>query len=77
MSAHGFKRAPEIDMRRRLSVHLIDLLEEAIDVTVRMAILSDSNLIARKIADCERVLASMPASQICRLCSVSLDAQNT
>ncbi|MGH1483491.1 MAG: LysR family transcriptional regulator [Geminicoccales bacterium] len=53
-------RYPKIDMRLRLSEHLIDLLEEAVDVAVRMAILSDSNLIARKIADCERVLAASP-----------------
>jgi DNA-binding transcriptional LysR family regulator len=54
-------RHPKIDMRLRLSERLIDLLEEAVDVAVRMAILSDSNLIARKIADCGRVLAASPA----------------
>ncbi len=53
-------RYPKIDMRLRLSEHLIDLLEEAVDVAVRMAILTDSSLIARKIADCERVLAAAP-----------------
>ena len=53
-------RYPKIDMRLRLSEHLIDLLEEAVDVAVRMAILTDSSLIARKIAECERVLAAAP-----------------
>ncbi len=52
---------PRIDMRLRLSEHLLDLLEEAVDVAVRMAILTDSNLIARKIADCPRVLAAAPS----------------
>ncbi len=54
-------RYPEIDMRLRLSERLIDLLEEAVDVAVRMAILTDSSLIARKIADCQRVLAASPS----------------
>lgn len=54
-------RYPKIDMRLRLSERLLDLLEEAVDVAVRMAVLSDSSLIARKIADCPRVLAAAPA----------------
>ena len=54
-------RYPEIDMRLRLSERLIDLLEEAVDVAVRMAVLTDSSLIARKIADCQRVLAASPS----------------
>lgn len=53
-------RYPKIDMRLRLSEHLLDLLEEAVDVAVRMAVLTDSSLIARKIADCQRVLAVAP-----------------
>ncbi len=53
-------RHPKIDMRLRLSERLIDLLEEAVDVAVRMAVLTDSSLIARKVADCERVLAAAP-----------------
>ena len=48
-------------MRLRLSEHVLDLLEEAADVAVRMAILTDSSLIARKIADCPRVLAAAPS----------------
>lgn len=54
-------RYPKINMRLRLSEHLLDLLEEAVDVAVRMAVLADSNLIARKIADCQRVLAAAPS----------------
>ena len=54
-------RYPKIDMRLRLSDRLLDLLEEAVDVAVRMAVLTDSSLIARKIADCPRVLAASPS----------------
>lgn len=52
---------PRIEMRLRLSEHVLDLLEEAVDVAVRMAVLTDSSLIARKIADCPRVLVAAPA----------------
>ena len=47
-------------MRLRLSDHLIDLLREAVDVAIRLAILTDSSLIARKIADCPRLLCAAP-----------------
>ena len=52
---------PRVDVRLRLSEHLLDLLDEAVDVAVRMAVLADSSLIARKIADCPRVLCAAPA----------------
>jgi DNA-binding transcriptional LysR family regulator len=54
-------RHPEVDVRLRLSDHLIDLLEEAVDCAIRMAVLADSSLIVRKIADCPRVLCAAPA----------------
>src|SRR5262249_53281955 len=41
--------------------HLIDLLSEAVDVAIRMAVLKDSSLVARKIADCPRVLCAAPS----------------
>ncbi len=52
---------PEVDIRLRLSDHLIDLLQEAVDCAIRMAVLADSSLIVRKIADCPRVLCAAPA----------------
>ncbi|NIA68684.1 LysR family transcriptional regulator [Pelagibius litoralis] len=52
---------PQVTLQLRLSEHIIDLLTESVDVAVRMAILSDSSLIARKITDCERVLCAAPA----------------
>lgn len=50
-----------LSVRLRLSDHLLDLHREAIDLSVRLAMLPDSNLIARKIADCPRVLCATPA----------------
>ena len=52
---------PQVTVQLRLSDHLIDLLSEAVDLAIRMAVLADSGLIARKIADCERVLCAAPA----------------
>ena len=54
-------RYPRVDVRLRLSDHLLDLLREAVDVAVRMAVLADSSFIVRKIADCPRVLCAAPA----------------
>jgi len=50
----------EIDVFLRLSDYLVDLFTEAVDVAVRMAVLTDSSLIVRKIADVERVLCASP-----------------
>jgi DNA-binding transcriptional LysR family regulator len=52
---------PRVDLRLRLSDHLLDLLHEAVDAAVRMAVLADSSFIVRKIADCPRVLCASPA----------------
>ena len=52
---------PEIDVRLRLSDYLVDLFTEAVDVAVRMAVLTDSSLIVRKIVDVDRVLCASPA----------------
>jgi DNA-binding transcriptional LysR family regulator len=52
---------PQVAVRLRLSDHLIDLLQEGVDAAIRMAVLSDSSLIARKIADCPRLLCAAPA----------------
>jgi len=52
---------PKVTLQLRCSEHLIDLLTESVDLAVRMAILSDSSLISRKITDCERLLCAAPA----------------
>ena len=55
------ERHPQIEVRLRASDHILDLFQEAADVAIRMAELDDSSLIARKIADCPRVLCAAPA----------------
>ena len=52
---------PEIDVRLRLSDYLLDLVNEAVDIAVRMAVLPDSSLIVRKVADIERLICAAPA----------------
>lgn len=52
---------PKVTLQLRCSEHLIDLLTESVDVAIRLAILSDSSLISRKILDCERLLCAAPA----------------
>lgn len=54
------ERYPNIELRLRLSDHLLDLLGEAVDVAVRMAVLRDSSFVVRKILDCPRVLCASP-----------------
>ena len=51
---------PQLSVRLRLSDHLLDLVREAVDVAIRLAIPADSSLIARKIADCPRILCAAP-----------------
>lgn len=52
---------PKVEVRLRLSDHAVDLLSESVDIGIRMAALPDSSFIARKIADCPRVLCAAPA----------------
>ena len=52
---------PEINVILRSSDYLIDLLTEAVDVAVRMAVFPDSSLVVRKIAQIDRVLCASPA----------------
>jgi len=54
-------RHPKVTLQLRCSEHLIDLLTESVDLAIRLAILSDSSLISRKIVDCERLLCAAPA----------------
>lgn len=49
-----------LSVRMRLSDHLLDLVRDAVDLSVRLAVLEDSSLIARKIADCPRILCAAP-----------------
>lgn len=52
---------PLVDVRLRLSDHMLDLLREAADVAIRMAVLKDSSFVVRKVADLRRVLCASPS----------------
>jgi DNA-binding transcriptional LysR family regulator len=52
---------PEIQVDLTMVDHLVDLLEEGADVAVRMAPMTDSALIARKIRDVKRLIVAAPA----------------
>jgi DNA-binding transcriptional LysR family regulator len=52
---------PGIDIRVRLSEHLLDLVDEGIDVALRLAEMPDSSFIMKKAADVERMLCASPA----------------
>nr|WP_306264759.1 LysR family transcriptional regulator [Pararhizobium sp. IMCC3301] len=53
-------RYPEIDVRLRMSDRKIDMAEEGLDVAFVLGHLQDSNLKARMIAQCKRVLCAAP-----------------
>jgi DNA-binding transcriptional LysR family regulator len=51
---------PEITVDLQLSNHAIDLVEQNIDVDIRIGKLVDSSLIARKLASSERIVCATP-----------------
>lgn len=56
-----FKRYPEIKVDIRLSDRMVDLVEEGVDVAIRMGELADSSLIAKKLCACPYVTVAAPA----------------
>jgi DNA-binding transcriptional LysR family regulator len=52
---------PQLNIDLMLDDRNINLVEEGIDVALRMGQLTDSGLTARKIADCRRVVLGTPA----------------
>jgi DNA-binding transcriptional LysR family regulator len=54
------KRYPEIKIDLMLSNEVIDLVEQNIDVDIRIGKLQDSSLIAKKLLGSERVLCASP-----------------
>jgi DNA-binding transcriptional LysR family regulator len=51
---------PDLKIELTLNDRFVDPLEEGVDVTVRIGILHDSSLIARKLAPARRVLVAAP-----------------
>jgi DNA-binding transcriptional LysR family regulator len=54
-------RYPELRLELVLNDRFIDPLEEGVDVTIRIGTLSDSSLIARRLAPARRALVAVPA----------------
>ncbi len=52
---------PEVTLDLRLEDRYVDLVDEGIDVALRISTMADSSLIARKIADMRIVIAGAPA----------------
>jgi DNA-binding transcriptional LysR family regulator len=52
---------PDLKVELTLNDRFIDPIEEGVDVTIRIATLEDSSLIARKLAPARRVLVASPA----------------
>jgi DNA-binding transcriptional LysR family regulator len=55
------ERYPEIDLDVQLDDRMVDLVEQGIDVCLRIAQLPDSTLVARKLASSRRVICATPA----------------
>jgi DNA-binding transcriptional LysR family regulator len=52
---------PDLKVELTLNDRFVDPVEEGVDITIRIAILADSSLIARKLAPARRVLVASPA----------------
>jgi DNA-binding transcriptional LysR family regulator len=59
--AEFMARYPELRLELVLNDRFIDPLEEGVDVTIRIGSLSDSSLIARRLAPARRALVAAPA----------------
>jgi DNA-binding transcriptional LysR family regulator len=55
------ERYPGISIELKLDDRQVDLVEEAVDVAIRIGQLKDSALIARKIAPCRQLLCAAPS----------------
>lgn len=52
---------PDLKVELTLNDRFVDPIEEGVDVTIRIAVLADSSLIARKLAPARRVLVASPS----------------
>lgn len=54
-------RYPEVQVELTVTDRLVDLLEEGADLAIRIGAMSDSSLIARRIAETHRMICAAPA----------------
>lgn len=54
------KRYPEVTGELRLSDNLVNLVEDAVDVAVRIGHLADSSLVARQVGEMRRIVVAAP-----------------
>jgi DNA-binding transcriptional LysR family regulator len=64
------QRYPEMNIDLSLTDTLVDLLEERVDVAIRIGPIQDSSLKARKLCDSRRVIAASP--EYLRRCGIPL-----
>ena len=55
-----FEQYPDIQVHLTMSNETVDLVEQNVDVDIRIGQLADSSLVARKLATAERVLCAAP-----------------
>lgn len=55
------RQNPRVSIDLRLEDRFVDLVEEGIDVALRISVLTDSSLISRKIADIRHTIYAAPA----------------
>ena len=60
MSAY-LKRYPEVSGELRLSDRMINLVEDGVDLAVRIGHLADSSLVARHVGEMRRIVVASPA----------------
>ena len=60
MSAY-LKRYPEVSGELRLADRIVNLVEDGVDVAVRIGHLADSTLVARQVGEMRRIVVASPA----------------
>ncbi len=60
VAAHYMTEFPEVDILLHLQDRFVDLVEEGMDVALRIGKLPNSNLVARKLADCPLMACASP-----------------
>jgi DNA-binding transcriptional LysR family regulator len=61
VAAAFLEAQPEVDIQLRLSDRTVDLIEEQVDVALRIGTLPDSNLVATQVGTIRRVVCASPA----------------